>query len=368
MPSTDKDSTKAELEEKLHFKKVVNAFRSYKKYSVAAIHRREDYINKLPADHQKLLRGQGYQDVLDDMKQAVEKNAGVVQDILNDVDLMFDNSNVAAATDKVDSDSRTRPDSLAMDKVNSTLKQIVRDWAAEGAREREQCYGPLLTALTSLHPAAARPGTKVLVPGAGLGRLAWEIAREGFDCEGNEFSLYMLFTSNFILNKCQSINCFSIHPYVHAMCNNVRREDQLVSVAFPDTDPNLLPEQARFSMAAGDFLEVYSGPEYVGSQDVVVTCFFLDCAHNILQFVQTIHRVLRPGGAWLNLGPLLYHFADSKTEDSIEPDYRTLRGCIQELGFEFVTERESVPCTYSQNPTSMLQYTYNCVMFHARKC
>ena len=46
MPSTDKDSTKAELEEKLHFKKVVNAFRSYKKYSVAAIHRREDYINK----------------------------------------------------------------------------------------------------------------------------------------------------------------------------------------------------------------------------------------------------------------------------------------------------------------------------------
>ena len=138
----------------------------------------------------------------------------------------------------------------------------MRDWAAEGAREREQCYGPLLAALTSLHPAAGRSGTKVLVPGAGLGRLAWEIAREGFDCEGNEFSLYMLFTrcvllntqffdvkycSNFILNKCQSINCFGIHPYVHAMCNNVRREDQLVSVAFPDTDPNLLPEQARYS-------------------------------------------------------------------------------------------------------------------------
>ena len=82
----------------------------------------------MPADHQKLLRGQGYQDVLDDMKQAVEKNAGVVQDILNDVDLMFDNSNVAAATDKVDSDSRTRPDSLAMDKVNSTLKQIGRSY------------------------------------------------------------------------------------------------------------------------------------------------------------------------------------------------------------------------------------------------
>jgi len=41
----------------------------------------------------------------------------------------------------------------------------------------------------------------VLVPGAGLGRLAYEIARLGYICQGNEFSLFMLFTSNFILNK-----------------------------------------------------------------------------------------------------------------------------------------------------------------------
>jgi len=41
----------------------------------------------------------------------------------------------------------------------------------------------------------------VLVPGAGLGRLAYEIARLGYICQGNEFSLFMLFASNFILNK-----------------------------------------------------------------------------------------------------------------------------------------------------------------------
>lgn len=43
---------------------------------------------------------------------------------------------------------------------------------------------------------------KVLVPGAGLGRLAFEIARQGFQCQGNEFSLFMLFASNFVLNRC----------------------------------------------------------------------------------------------------------------------------------------------------------------------
>jgi len=41
----------------------------------------------------------------------------------------------------------------------------------------------------------------VLVPGAGLGRLAFEIACLGYTCEGNEFSLFMLFASNFVLNK-----------------------------------------------------------------------------------------------------------------------------------------------------------------------
>lgn len=41
----------------------------------------------------------------------------------------------------------------------------------------------------------------VLVPGAGLGRLAWEIARLGYTCQGNEWSFFMLFSSNFVLNR-----------------------------------------------------------------------------------------------------------------------------------------------------------------------
>ena len=123
-------------------------------------------------------------------------------------------------------------------------------------------------------------------------------------------------------------------------------------------------------MAAGDFVQVYSAPDYVSSQDCVVTCFFLDCAHNIIQFVQTIHKVLKAGGTWLNIGPLLYHFSDMKGEDSIEPDYQTLRGIIIDLGFEFESEETNVPCTYSTSieiiparfrisPPSQL-FTLNC--------
>ena len=57
----------------------------------------------------------------------------------------------------------------------------------------------------------------------------------------------------------------------------------------------LKPETANFSMAAGDFLEVYKADEYEGHFDSVVTCFFIDCAHNILEFIELIHKILKPG-------------------------------------------------------------------------
>ena len=204
------------------------------------------------------------------------------------------------------------------------------------------------------------------MPGAGLGRLAWEVAARGFQCQGNEFSLYMLFASNFILNKCPVVDGFKVQPYIHEFCNNMKSSDQLREISFPDRDPCTLPHDAKFSMAAGDFLDVYSAPEYVSSQDCVITCFFIDCAHNIIEFVQVIHQVLKQGGIWINLGPLLYHFSDIRGEDSIEPDYGTLRAVIADLGFEFLSEKEKMS-SYSQNKSSMLQYNYNCVMFTARK-
>ena len=46
-----------------------------------------------------------------------------------------------------------------------------------------------------------RGEVNVLVPGAGLGRLSYEVAKRGFSCQGNEFSLFMLFASNFVLNR-----------------------------------------------------------------------------------------------------------------------------------------------------------------------
>ena len=53
------------------------------------------------------------------------------------------------------------------------------------------------------------------------------------------------------------------------------------------------PEEGMMSMSAGDFVDVYSRPHYAQSFDCVATCFFLDCAHNVIEFVEIIHRILK---------------------------------------------------------------------------
>jgi len=124
MTSTDGDNVKLsreEEEERLHFQKVTNAFRSYKKHSMAAIHKREEYLGRLPVEHQKLLRKHGFQDTLDDLKQGVEQNNDIIVHILKDVESMFEN---VSHSGKAESDPRVRPGPGDMDKVQSTVKQI----------------------------------------------------------------------------------------------------------------------------------------------------------------------------------------------------------------------------------------------------
>ena len=118
-------------------------------------------------------------------------------------------------------------------------------------------------------------------------------------------------------------------------------------------------------MNAGDFLEVYEKDK--DEWDCVATVFFLDTAPNILTYLESIHRVLRPGGLWVNLGPLLYHFADSAEQDSVELPYSEVRRLVERTGFRIDQERLGIPCEYVQNSRSMLRYRYECVFLSCTK-
>ncbi|EGG02098.1 uncharacterized protein MELLADRAFT_91697 [Melampsora larici-populina 98AG31] len=78
--------------------------------------------------------------------------------------------------------------------------------ARQGAPERGACYEPMLMALDSyveqlLPEVIDLRQIRVLVPGCGLGRLAWEVADRGYISQGNESSYHMIMASNLVLNK-----------------------------------------------------------------------------------------------------------------------------------------------------------------------
>ncbi len=241
---------------------------------------------------------------------------------------------------------------------------------------------------------------RVLVPGAGLGRLPLEIAARGYACQGSEFSYHMLLTSNFLLNSTAEAESVPLFPFIDQTCNLWRGEDNSREVLIPDVCPGALlgiPEAEAeaeagddgqeeqqppppltpppdFSMVAGDFQEVYAAQRECW--DAVVTCFFLDTAPVVIEYVEAIQRLLRPGGVWVNLGPLLYHWAgggegsgaDTRYGRSIELAWEEVR-CVMVEGFSFEMVKEEVrpDVTYAANPGSMMRTVYDCVLFTARK-
>ncbi|KAK2902338.1 carnosine N-methyltransferase isoform X1 [Channa argus] len=350
----------ARLERK-HFWRIIDAFRYYRFHVQEQANRAERQFWSLPQHHQNLLPG-----VLPNLAQirhCAEHNQEVLHAIVQNSLHMFENIEYGEREDP----RKVRPTStFDMDKLKSTIKQFVRDWSEVGQGERDTSYKPIIQEIQRLFPDEQYDVSKVsvLVPGAGLGRLAWEIARLGYTCQGNEWSLFMLFSSNFVLNRCEKVNALTLYPWIHQFSNNKKSSDQTRPIRFPDVNPQSLPINSDFSMVAGDFVEVYVDSD---SWDCVATCFFIDTAHNVIEYVETIWKILKPGGVWINLGPLLYHFENMANELSVELSYEDIKSAMVKFGFHIEVEKESMQTTYTENDRSMLRYVYDCVFFVARK-
>lgn len=80
----------------------------------------------------------------------------------------------------------SRTTAAQVSKINTTLRQCMRDWSVEGEDERRESYGGVIAELERLCPVdPEKLGVKkVLVPGAGEGRLAFEIVSRGYGCTG----------------------------------------------------------------------------------------------------------------------------------------------------------------------------------------
>ncbi len=282
-----------EAGERQHFASILRAYDNYLPWALARISRLERDLSHLSERHRQLLHTD---DKLTGMRLAAQQNAHVLKLLVDPHRQTADAHDDKRTQVMVEEGGRKtfKPASSTgyvpesdMEKLQSTLKQFVREWGSEGAKEREQSHSPMLQALQELCPAAtscratgaAAGAARVLVPGAGLGRLAWEAARCGYRSQGSEFSYFMLIASNFLLNRLQHHGQVHVHPWVLQTVNQASREQQLRSIAVPDVAPWSLPAEAQLSMCAGDFLEVYR--DQSACWEAILTEFFIDTAHTL---------------------------------------------------------------------------------------
>jgi carnosine N-methyltransferase len=233
----------------------------------------------------------------------------------------------------IDKRENQRPSADDMSKAASTVRHLYREWSAEGHRERDVCFSPVVHYLVKHFRGIQQwewHNIKILNPGCGLGRLVFDLACLGFRVEGCEISYHMLVGSMHLMNAVKSIHQYRIYPWVLSSSNHVSHENRMRSVQVPDVCPGRALAEAteaiqqrayevmgtkapeipmdRLGIAAGDFCVVYKGEQYTEQYDAVATVFFLDTAKNPLAYMETVSNCLKTGGIWLNLGPLKWHF------------------------------------------------------------
>lgn len=361
-------------------------------------HRRRQAFYALPSAEWNLLASPPFSflDTLDDVDHAIDVNAEIAARILETAleSLGLEREPVAGVLEW--RGSATPSD---LDKARSTIRQLYRDWSLEGAGERSASYTPVLQCLSDVFAHVLdKGGIRVLVPGAGLGRLTFDLSTDGYSVEGNELSFHQLIASNWILNHTEVAEQYSLYPFAYDFCNVVSRADQLKEVKIPDVHPatalalsNVSSSKdafERMNITAADFSEYYSEAKNKDKFDAVVTVFFLDTAPNVIRYIQTVHNCLKLGGIWINAGPLLWHWGDRNPAASdgnvdghshgggtgnyntghIELSLDEVLTLVGSLGFEIDDKGiEDAGTGYIQNPNSMLRNCYRTSRWIARK-
>lgn len=239
--------------------------------------------------------------------------------------------------------------------VRRGLALLARDWSAVGAAQRDTLYQPLIAAVEEAYSEASRAVTllsrnkfRVLVPGAGAGRLAWELVRKGFAVEGCEESFTALLVGNFALNWTAGVGGNVFYPFVHEHCNVRRGEVGTRGVEIPDVDPKGVGNDAEFAMRAGAFVEGYEGQD--GSWDAVCSCVGFDLGEGAIAFVRRVAQVVKAGGIWAFVGPV--PCLDGGGGDAIHLSVDEVMGIVRKSGFKIV-KREEVSVLHSDDPESM---------------
>ncbi|QDS77719.1 hypothetical protein FKW77_004204 [Venturia effusa] len=256
--------------------------------------------------------------------------------------------------------------------ITDAVNHYIRDWSSDGLHERIPTFDPILETIKKHFPdrATRKEGpVTVLIPGQGLGRLPHDVAALGnMEVTSNEYSYYMNLAYRYI-ETLAIPNSVKFHPYQDWWSYQTRPAERAAEVTIPDVPVNA----SSVLLREGDFMHIFD--HQTGYYDVVVSLYFIDTAKNTLDYIDNINRLLKPGGLWINLGPLLYG-SNPITQFSLEEIVQVSEG----MGFKFLDTDEkwgsitlpgrtvrSKDINYLVNPRGLRKNIYSAQFWVAEK-
>ncbi|OJJ45970.1 hypothetical protein ASPZODRAFT_25875 [Penicilliopsis zonata CBS 506.65] len=238
--------------------------------------------------------------------------------------------------------------------VDLAFGHISRDWSTQGTKERQAVFPPILNMLEQ-HFGADGRGVKVLVPGSGMGRLASDIADLGYEVTANEVDYGSILAYHLLINHTSSLHEHILQPFVTKWTYQANPSSRYSTLTVPDHWPN-----KAVKLVEGDFLKMFPRD---GEFDAVVTLFFIDMSENVIDFLSNIHRLLKPGGVWINLGPLKWG-----THTALQLSVEEVLQLADLLGFNVDhTSRKEIDSLYAEQPETLLKFTYVTQLWSATK-
>lgn len=247
-------------------------------------------------------------------------------------------------------------------RVVEGLCHYARDWSVEPCDE----VTPLLNYIKDQCKEFNDKNTVAIVPGSGLGKVAHTLAQDmSFSSvHAVEFSWLMVLMNEFVYTKVDEKNV-NVYPYLHTYSNHVTLNDQTrpVSISHSLEKPNNL------SIHTADFTK-FNIANHLQSDEsadnlVFVTCFFLDTAENLIEYLQAINRLssqFKGKKKWINLGPLKYG-----TAAKIEISDEELKTLVKSMGWKITDEQEPKLLGYLTDKKGLWQGYYNVTMWSAEK-
>ena len=181
--------------------------------------------------------------------------------------------------------------------------------------------------------------------------------------DANDFNYSNILLCDYLFNYSKK-DQFEYQPLIRSFSNYLTEETVFKKFSFPDEDINL-QGKGKMTLTGGDFIHLFYDKKEC--YDCVITCFFIDTAKNVFEYIDVISNVLKKGGIWINFGPLSYHWIGYQDIPTIELPYDKLKEVIQNFGFEYLDEEKNKTLAYCEIEGFMKNDIFNCVFFTAQK-